>query len=313
MTDARTTTSDTAAALGLDIRPMSGYTGAEIFGVDLTSPLEPAVIAEIRSALDRWKVVFFRDQFLDRAQHVAFGRQFGDLIPGHPTLPAMFPEFPEILWLDNMQGATKNLGDDAGQPPRVENRWHTDVTFTLAPPAASILKAVVVPPYGGDTQWTNLARAYARLSPEVQQFIDGLHAVHHNVLPIERGELPSSLVKTFASTPIKSIHPVVRVLPGTGEKVLFVNPNFTSHIVELSRKESGHVLAMLFEELMRAEHTVRFRWEPGSIAFWDNRATSHLVPTDVPAGMHRSMERITLVGDVPVGPDGEPSREFVES
>ena len=302
-----------AADLGLDVRPMSGYTGAEIFGVDLTKPLEPAVVAEIRSTLLEWKVVFFRDQFLDQAQHLAFSRQFGETIPGHPTLPAIYPEYPEILVLDNVKGATRNGPEDEGKSPRVENRWHTDVTFTLAPPAASILRAVVVPPYGGDTQWTNLARAYARLSPEVQTFIDGLHAVHHNVLPIERGELPSSLASTFASTPIKSIHPVVRVHPETGEKILFVSPNFTSHIVELSRKESGHVLAMLYEEMMRAEHTVRFRWEPGSIAFWDNRATAHLVPTDVPPGMHRSMERITLVGDIPVDPSGAPSREFVAS
>lgn len=307
---AEDTTTTRAAELGLDVRPMSGYTGAEILGVDLTRPLEPAVVDEIRATLVKWKVVFFREQFLDQAQHVAFGRQFGELIPGHPTLPAMYPDYPEILVLDNVSGATRNQGDDAGQPPRVESNWHTDITFSLAPPAASILRGVVVPPYGGDTQWTNLARAYARLSPEVQRFIDGLHAVHHNVLPIERGELPSSLAATFGATPIKSIHPVVRVIPETGEKVLFVNPNFTSHIVELTRKESGHVLAMLYEELKRAEHTVRFRWEPGSIAFWDNRQTAHLVPTDVPPGMHRSMERITLVGDIPVGPDGQPSREW---
>ena len=303
--------SERAVELGLDIRPMSGYTGAEILGVDLTRPLDPAVVDEIRATLLQWKVVFFREQFIDQAQHLAFCRQFGDPIPGHPTLPAMYPEFPEILLLDNVKGATRNSDEDFGQGPRVENRWHTDVTFSLAPPSASILRGVVVPPYGGDTQWTNLARAYARLSPEVRAFIDGLHAVHHNELPIERGELPSSMASRFASTPIKSIHPVVRVHPETGEKVLFVSPNFTSHIVELSRKESGHVLAMLYEELMRAEHTVRFRWAPGSIAFWDNRATAHLVPTDVPPGMHRSMERITLAGDIPVDPAGRRSEEFV--
>ena len=90
-----------ASALGLDIRPMTGYTGAEIFGVDLTSPLEPAVVAEIRAALLQWKVVFFRDQFIDRDQHLAFGRLFGDILPGHPTLPPAFPDYPEILLLDN--------------------------------------------------------------------------------------------------------------------------------------------------------------------------------------------------------------------
>jgi taurine dioxygenase len=104
--------------------------------------------------------------------------------------------------------------------------------------------------------------------------------------------------------PIRAVHPVVRVHPETGERVLFVNPNFTSHIVELSRRESAHLLAMLYEHLANAEYTCRFRWEPGSIAFWDNRATAHLVPTDVPQGMHRSMQRITLAGDITVGVDG---------
>jgi taurine dioxygenase len=145
------------------------------------------------------------------------------------------------------------------------------------------------------------------LSPQVRQFIDGLHAVHHNALPLDRGEMPSALAATFASTPMRAVHPVVRVHPETGERLIFVNPNFTSHIVELSRREGNHVLGLLYEQIQRADFTVRFRWEPGSIAFWDNRATCHLVPTDVPKGMHRSMQRITLAGDLPVGPDGSTS------
>lgn len=297
----------TTTELGLDIRPMSGYTGAEILGVDLSGPLDLAVVAEIRAALLQWKVVFFRDQFIDQAQHLAFAKSFGEPTPAHPTLPAVFPEFPEILQLDNQQGATKAGGKGTDGGPRIESRWHTDVTFTVAPPMASILRGVVVPPYGGDTQFTNLAVAFARLSPEVQRFVEGLHAVHHNALPLERGEMPSSLAKTFMSTPIRSVHPVVRVHPETGERVIFVNPNFTSHIVELSRRESGHVLDMLYEQIMRPEFTARFRWEPGSIAFWDNRATCHLVPTDIPRGMHRSMQRITLAGDVPVDVHGTKS------
>jgi alpha-ketoglutarate-dependent taurine dioxygenase len=296
-----------ATEIGLDIRPMSGYTGAEILGVDLTRPLSTEVVTEIRNALLEWKVVFFRDQFIDQAQHLAFARAFGEPTPAHPTLPAVFADFPEILQLDNQQGATKASGKGAGGGPRIESRWHTDVTFMVAPPMASILRGVVIPPYGGDTQFTNLAVAFSRLSSEVQRFCEGLHAVHHNALPLERGEMPSSLAKTFMSTPIRSVHPVVRVHPETGEKVIFVNPNFTSHIVELSRRESGHVLEMLYEQIMRADFTVRFRWEPGSIAFWDNRATCHLVPTDVPRGMHRSMQRITLAGDVPVDIAGNES------
>jgi taurine dioxygenase len=292
----------TDSALGLDVRPLAGKIGAEILGVDLAKPLEPAVVAEIRATLLKWKVVFFRDQELTPAQHIAFGRQFGEVTPAHPTLPAMIPEHPEILVLGRRNSA---MDDESG--PRTESRWHTDVTFVPNPPMASILRAVVVPPYGGDTQWINLAAAYAELSPEIQRLIDGLHAVHHNVLPIARGETSSKLAGIFASSDLRSVHPVVRVHPETGEKVLFVNPNFTSHIFELSRQESRHLLAMLYEHMTSVKFTCRFRWQPGSIAFWDNRVTAHIVPTDVPPEYERTMQRITLAGDLPVGPDGSTS------
>jgi taurine dioxygenase len=288
-----------AEALGLDIRPLSGHIGAEILGVDLAD-LTPEVVAEIRATLLRWKVVFFRDQDITQAQHIEFGRQFGGVTPAHPTLPAKFPDFPEILLLDN-EGAASLDG------PLIESRWHTDVTFVLNPPMASILRGVVVPPYGGDTQFLNLVTAYETLSPEVRDFIDRLHAVHINQLPIARGEMKPEYAQMFQSTDIRSVHPVVRVHPETGERALFVNPNFTSHISELSRKESRHVLDMLYEHLTSPEFTCRFRWEPGSIAFWDNRATCHLVPVDIPEGMQRSMQRITLAGDTPVGIDGQES------
>jgi alkyl sulfatase len=290
---------DAPLDVSFDVRPMSGHVGAEIFGVDLTRPLEPQLVAEIRATLLRWKVVFFRDQDLTQDQHVAFGRYFGDVTPAHPTLPAAFPEHPEILLLDNQRYA--------GDASTIESRWHTDVTFVPNPPMASILRGVVVPPYGGDTQFTNLVVAYERLSDPIRELIDGLHAVHHNVLPLARGERPEKMAKQFQSSDIRSVHPVVRVHPETGERAIFVNPNFTSHVVELSRKEGGHLLAMLYEQISNPEFTCRFRWEPGSIAFWDNRATAHLVPTDVLAGFHRSMQRITLAGDVPVGVDGRPS------
>jgi taurine dioxygenase len=290
--------------LGIDVRPVSGHTGAEIHGVDLTAPLDGAMVAAIREALLRWKVVFFRDQFIDQAQHLAFARAFGEPTPA--TLPAKFPDFPEILLLDNDGGKRGEPGHE--DAPNIESRWHTDVTFLPNPPMASILRGVVVPPYGGDTQWTNLVVAYERLSAPLRDLCDRLHAVHHNALPIGRGELSSSLRTQFMSRPIRSVHPVVRVHPETGERALFVNPNFTDYVVELSRKEGAHLLALLYEQIADPEFTCRFRWEPGSIAFWDNRATAHLVPTDVPAGMHRSMQRITLAGDLPVGVDGEPSR-----
>lgn len=291
------------AELGIDVRPIAGHIGAEIDGVDLTRPLDASAVAAIRDALLRWKVIFFREQFLDQAQHLAFARAFGQPTAAHPTLPAVFADFPEVLLLDN---AVHTRVDT----PNIESRWHTDVTFLPNPPMASILRGVVVPPYGGDTQFANLVVAYEQLSEPLRTLCDGLHAVHHNALPIERGELTSELRGQFMSREIRAVHPVVRVHPETGERALFVNPNFTSHIVELSRREGGHILEMLYEHMANASFTCRFRWEPGSIAFWDNRATAHLVPTDVPAGMHRSMQRITLAGELTVGPDGSTGRAF---
>jgi len=295
-----------AADLGLDVRPLAGNIGAEIHGVDLRDDLDDAVVDEIRATLLAWKVVFFRNQAVTPAQQIAFGRRFGDVTPAHPTLPAAIPEHPEILVLDNQQ----HYGTPTAGGPRIESRWHTDVTFVPNPPMASILHGVVVPPYGGDTQWTNLAVAYERLSAPIRDLVDGLHAVHHNTLPIERGETTSGYASQFQSTYIASVHPVVRVHPETGERVLFVNPNFTSHVVELSRREGAHLLALLYEQLAQPAFTVRFRWEPDSIAFWDNRATAHLVPTDVPAGFHRRMERITLAGAPVVGVDGSTSQSL---
>ncbi|WP_436775156.1 TauD/TfdA dioxygenase family protein [Yinghuangia sp. YIM S09857] len=295
----------------LDIRPLSGHVGAEIFGVDLSRPLSPALVAAIRAALLEWKVVFFRDQHLTQDQHVSFGRQFGNPTPAHPTLPPAFPDHPEIRLIDNRhRDRTENDGADA---LRIENRWHTDMTFTPAPPMASILRALVTPERGGDTQWASLTHAYQRLSPSLRDYVDGLTAVHHNTLPISHGNAPSSFAAKFLGDGLRAVHPVVRVHPETGEKSLFVNPSFTSHIVEVSRAESRHLLALLYEHVAASEFTCRFRWEPGSIAFWDNRATVHLVPGDVPAGAHRSMQRITLAGDLPHGPNGFVSHALTDA
>lgn len=182
--------------------------------------------------------------------------------------------------------------------------WHTDVTFVPNPPLGSILRGVIVPPYGGDTQFTNLVAAYERLSPPMQRLCDELHAVHQNMLPLVRGDRVDPYAAQFMSRPIKALHPVVRVHPESGEKALFVNRNFTKFIAELSNKESEQLLSLLYSYTEDPSITARFRWEPDSIAFWDNRATAHLAPTDVAAGARRSMQRITVSGDLPVGPDG---------
>ena len=284
----------------IEVQPIAGQIGADIVGIDLSRDLDDATIAEVRAALLEWKVVFFRDQDITPAQQIAFGRRFGSVTPAHPTLKPEMPEYPEILTIDNQQ-----YTDDGAR--NYEKRFHTDVTFVENPPMASILRAVTVPPRGGDTQWSNLAQAYAELSPPLQQLADDLHAVHHNQLHLARGDDRSTIHSKFESETRRAVHPVVRVHPETGERCLFVNPGFTSHLVELSRAESRQVLDLLYWHITQPQFTVRFRWFPGSIAFWDNRATAHLVPGDVPPGMRRTLHRITLAGDTPVGVDGERS------
>jgi alpha-ketoglutarate-dependent taurine dioxygenase len=293
--DSQTSGSD----VGVDVRPMSGCMGAEIFGVDISQPLDQETIGSIRAVLLKWKVVFFRDQSLDDAQHLAFGRQFGEVL-ADPVGLAPDPKFPEIFVLDN-HGKTEGTLD---LPGTTEARWHFDAGFVVTPPMGSILRAVIVPEYGGDTQFTNLVAAYESLSEPVRTLLDGLHAVNVNAVHLARGEALSEVKKVFLSKEQRVVHPVVRVHPETGEKGLFVNPMHTSHIVELTRQEGRHLLAMLFEHMSRPEFTVRFRWHEGSVAFWENRSCAHIVPTDIPEGARRRMHRITIVGDTPRGTDG---------
>src|SRR5690606_5472508 len=162
------------SASTLDVRPMSVFTGADIFGVDLTRPLAPHTVTEIWSALLKWKVVFFRDQHIDHAQHVAFARQLGQPTVGH-VLYGHEEGFPEIYSVAKKRERHTHAEPD---PVRPWTGWHTDLTTVVNPPAASILRSVTVPPYGGDTQFTNLVAAYNALSPTMQKFVDGLSAVH---------------------------------------------------------------------------------------------------------------------------------------
>jgi len=302
------------SSLTVDVQPMTSCIGAEIRGVDIAAALSAATVAQLRDALLRWKVIFFRDQAMGPDEQVQFARNFGDVAPGHPMLAGL-PGHPEVLPLSNREAV-----DHEGVAV-IESEWHTDVTFTPAPPMGSILRAVVVPPFGGDTQWSNLVVAYERLSAPMRRLVDELHAVHRNVLHVERQAegLPSAIRGAFTARSLAAVHPVVRVHPETGERSLFVNPTFTSHIVELARSESDALLAMLYDHIRRPEFTVRFRWAAGSVAFWDNRATAHLAPRDIssvvdesggPVVVEREMHRVTVEGDLPVGPDGATSREL---
>jgi alpha-ketoglutarate-dependent sulfate ester dioxygenase len=293
----------TQVAQAVEVRPQSGWTGAEIHGVDLTTALSDAQVAEIRAALLKWKVVFFRDQFIGHDDHLRFARAFGAPTPAHPLFDAVpDPNYPAIypIFRDRFK-ARYATGDGYDKP-----RWHADVTAALNPPAASILRAEVIPPYGGDTQWSNTIAAYEGLSAPLRRLADGLRAVHR-FSPPEGATATEDYERRVTRRPLLTEHPVVRVHPETGDKALYVNPGFTSHIVDVSPHESRRLLGLFYDELARPEYTVRFKWEPGSIAFWDNRSTVHLAPRDLTLDHDRRLYRVTLVGDIPQGPDGRSS------
>lgn len=295
---------------GLTITPIGTYIGADVTGIDLAQPLDAATVATLTDAVQRYKVLFFRGQRLDHAAEIAFGRNFGELTYAHPHDDAPPAGHPEIYTVD-----AHRLAERYGRDPKVLERrrysylagWHTDVTPVINPPALSILVADVVPEVGGDTTWSNLVAAYEGLSAPLRAFVDGLHAEHR----YGAGRAPvgdsTPYAKRINDNLTVSIHPVVRVHPKTGERALFVSPGFTSHIVELSPRESQAVLDLLFAELTRSEYTVRFRWTPDAVAFWDNRASIHVAPHDVPFEVQRTLHRITTVGEVPVGVDGKES------
>lgn len=281
---------------------MSVLTGAEIVGVDLKHPLAPEQKQDIWNALLRWKVVFFRGQHLDHAQHVAFARQLGEPTVGH-VLYGHEEGFPEVYSVAKKRERHTHMDPD---PIRPWTGWHTDLTTIVNPPSASILRGVTIPPYGGDTQFANLVAAYNALSPTLRQFIDGLRAVHGY------GKVTGNALTQTSRKSFSSEHPLVRVHPETGERALYVSPAFLRSIVGLTARESQALLELLWEHLVRPEFVVRFRWNAGDIAMWDNRATAHLAPEDIFAtDFDRQLYRITLVGDIPFGVDGTPSKALV--
>ncbi len=293
--------SDASAAI--EVLPMSIHAGAEIRGVDLSRPLPNAQVRAVRAALLRWKVVFFRDQTLDHRSHIAAARQFGETTAGH-VVYGSDGEYPQIYSVAKHRKANRLQGQVLMRP---WSGWHTDITAAINPPAASILRGEIVPPYGGDTQFTNLVAAYDALSPTMRAFVAGLRGVHRFAPPPGANETPE-YAELMRKRTLVSEHPIVRVHPETGEHALFVSPSFLKSIVGLSARESQVVLEFLWEHVVRPEFTVRFRWEPGSVAFWDNRATAHLAPRDIfDSDFERQFYRVTLVGDVPIGVDGKPS------
>ncbi|MET0461074.1 MAG: TauD/TfdA family dioxygenase [Ilumatobacteraceae bacterium] len=282
----------------ITIEPLTGSIGAVLHGVDLRRPLGDGTTNAVREALLRWRVVFLRDQDITPTQQVAFGRGLGELTPAHPLQGGLDADHPEVLVLDSRDYAL-GIGD-RGNGTSYNNRWHTDVTFSARPPLASILAAKEIPTVGGDTLWADLVAAYRTLSAPVRRLVDPLVAVHDAARTFDRFRSEGGADRVATMAPAR--HPVVRVHPETGERGLFVNPVFTSHIEGLSRLESDSILEMLYAHLAAPEHVVRWRWQAGDVALWDNRATAHYAAADYDGT--RLMHRITVAGDVPYGIDG---------
>lgn len=290
----------------IEIIPLTLHIGAEIRGVDLTRPLPPDQLQAVRDAFLKWKVVFFRDQHLDHAQHVALARQFGEPTIGHAVF-GYVDGFPEIYSVAKHRTANENREEMMITP---WSGWHADITAAVNPPLASILRGVTIPPYGGDTFWTNLAAAYNGLSPMLRGFVDGLRGIHKFV-PRERPQPGSVYNEQVRRRMLESEHPLVSVHAETGERVLYVSPSFLKSIVGLTPRESQKILELLWEHVTRPEYTVRFKWNAGDIAFWDNRSTAHLAPRDIfESEFDRQLYRVTLVGQPLVGVDGRPSRSI---
>jgi alpha-ketoglutarate-dependent taurine dioxygenase len=290
----------------IEVAPLTLHIGAEIRGVDLTKPLSEEQLREVRNAFLKWKVIFFRDQHLDHAQHVALARQFGEPTIGHAVF-GYVEGHPEIYSVAKNRTANENREAMAVTP---WSGWHADITAAVNPPCASILRGVTIPPYGGDTFWTNLAAAYNGLSPTMQGFVDTLRGIHAFV-PREARAPGSQYNERVKRRALRSEHPLVTVHAETGERVLYVSPSFLKSIVGLTPRESQKILEILWEHVTRPEYTVRFKWNTGDIAFWDNRSTAHLAPRDIfESDFDRQLYRITLVGEPLVGVDGKTSRSI---
>lgn len=269
-------------ASNITVSPLTPAIGAEIGNIDLRQ-VSRDEIADIRAALLEYKVVFFRDQTLTQAEHISFAREFGDL-EIHPATPKSQSN-PEVLHIAH---GPESKGK--------ENFWHSDVTWREKPSLGSILKAVEVPAVGGDTLFANMVMAYELLPDDIKEVITGRVAVH-DIARVFAGRLNKSAEELRERYPPME-HPIVRTHPETGESVLYVNTAFTSHIKDMEEGDSARLLRELYRTAANPEIQCRFRWQPGSLAFWDNRASQHFASSDYFPQV-RKMERVTIAGDRP--------------
>ncbi len=282
--------------MGMEIRPLSGPLGAEVWGLDLARGLGDTALAEVPAALAAHKVVAFRDQELTPAQQIALTERLG----GALRLPFIEPlaEHPEIIAVLK-EAAERNISTFGGT-------WHTDFSFLAAPPSYTLLYALELPPRGGDTIWADMTRAYDTLSNGMKALLRSLRAIHGGRPHGTRGPPPglrvSTSVKMARNDPAADAevaHPVVRRHPETGAAALFVNPVYVVRFEDMTEAESRPLIDTLQAQATRAEMTCRLRWSPGTLAIWDNRCTQHLAVNDYD-GYRRLLHRTTVVGERPL-------------
>ena len=295
-----------ASPVQLQLRPLTGRIGAEVQGLRLSGSLDAATMQTLRQALNVHKVLFFRgQQHLDNAEHEAFGRLWGEVEP-HPTVPS--PEGSTFFELDSSKGARADA-------------WHTDVTFQAAPPKVCVLRAVELPPYGGDTLWANTVTGYQHLPAPLKTLVDGLRAVHANDHDYAEARISpqasnsevqtrDSYRKVFRRRHIEAEHPVVHIHQETGEKALLLG-NFVKRFKGLSGIESASILQLLHDRLLHPQNTVRWQWQEGDIALWDNHATVHVATNDY-GDIRRVVRRVTVTGHKLIGLDGRLSEQLAD-
>lgn len=281
----------------LNVEPLTCSIGAEVGNVHLgEASRDPATMAQIRALLLKHRVLFFRDQAITRAEHVAFARQFGEL-EDHPVAGSD-PDHP---------GLVRIYKDLDSKKEHYENAFHCDATWRQKPPFGCVLRCIECPPVGGDTIWVNMVEAYDKLPDQIKAKIAGLRAKHSIEHTFGAAMSAEQRAKLAAQYPAAE-HPVVRTHPDTGEKILFVNP-FASHFVNYHTPQkirygqdfapgANQLMDYLISQAAIPEYQVRFRWRPNSVAFWDNRCTQHYAVQDYWPAV-RKMERAGIIGDSP--------------
>lgn len=286
----------------LDIRQVAGNIGAEITNITLSDQLDDQTFAQLEQALVHYKVLFFRNQghLTDHTQQ-AFGARFGQVVP-HPTVPA--PQGTKLLELDSAKGNGR------------ADSWHTDVTFVPDFPKISILRGVIIPPFGGDTVWANTAHAYDQLPESLKRYVESLRAVHSNDYDYaaERVVTDSHRLahhqQVFVSSVWEAEHPLVHVHPLSGERALLLG-HFFKKLVGYSNRESARIFELLQNRITRLENTVRWQWQQGDVAIWDNLTTQHYAVNDY-GNQQRLVRRVTIAGEIARGVDGTPSRSLTQ-